>query len=61
MLAEDEEGGTALRYDHGSDSRIMSKQPTNEPVSYANAPFLFAYRPVATKDNNVAYYDRYAD
>ena len=61
MLAEDESGGMALRYDHGSDSRIMSKQPTNEPVSYDNAPFLFAYRPVATEENNVYYNDRYAD
>jgi hypothetical protein len=51
----------ALRYDHGSDSRIMSRQPTNEPVSYDNAPFLFAYRPVATEENNVYYNDRYAD
>jgi hypothetical protein len=61
MLAEDESGGMALRYDHGSDTRIMSKQPTNEPVSYGNAPFLFAYRPVATEKNNVHYQDRYAD
>ena len=61
MLAEDEEGGTALRYDHGSDNRIMSRQPTNEPVSYDNAPFLFAYRPVATEENNIYYNDHYAD
>jgi hypothetical protein len=61
MLAEDEEGGHALRYDHGSDSRIMSKQPTNEPVSYGDAPFLFAYRPVATEENNIYYNDLYAD
>ena len=61
MLAEDEEGGTALRYDHGSDSRIMSKQPTDEPVSYGNAPFLFAYRPVVTEENNIFYNDLYAD
>jgi hypothetical protein len=61
MLAEDEEGGTALRYDHGSDNRIMSRQPTNEPVSYDNAPFLFAYRPVATEENNIYYNEYYAD
>ena len=61
MLAEDEEGGTALRYDHGSDSRIMSRQPTDEPVSYGNAPFLFAYRPVVTEENNIFYNDLYAD
>jgi hypothetical protein len=61
MLAEDESGGTALRYDHGSDSRIMSKQPTDEPVSYGNAPFLFAYRPVATEENNIYYSEYYAD
>jgi hypothetical protein len=60
MLAEDESGGMALRYDHGSDTRIMSKQPTNEPVSYDNARFLFAYRPVATAENNIFYNDRYA-
>ena len=61
MLAEDEEGGHALRYDHGSDSRIMSRQPTKEPISYGDAPFLFAYRPVATEGNNVYYEDIYAD
>ena len=61
MLAEDEEGGAALRYDHGSDNRIMSKQPTDEPVSYGNAPFLFAYRPVATEENNIYFNDLYAD
>lgn len=61
MLAEDEEGGHALRYDHGSDSRIMSKQPTNEPICYGDAPFLFAYRPVVTETNNVFYNDLYAD
>ena len=61
MLAEDEEGGTALRYDHGSDSRIMSRQPTDEPVSYGNAPFLFAYRPVVTEEINIFYNDLYAD
>lgn len=59
MLAEDESGGMALRYDHGSDSRIMSKQPTNEPVSYDNAPFIFAYRPVVTEENNIYYGDMY--
>ena len=59
MLAEDEEGGTALRYDHGSDNRIMSRQPTDEPVSYGNAPFLFAYRPVATEENNIYYEELY--
>jgi cell wall-associated NlpC family hydrolase len=61
MLAEDEEGGHALRYDHGSDSRIMSKQPTYEPVSYENARFLFAYRPIVTEENNIYYNDLYAD
>ena len=61
MLAEDESGGHALRYDHGSDSRIMSKQPTNEPVSYGDAPFLFAYRPVVTEENNIYYGDLYAE
>ncbi len=61
ILASDAESGTALRYDHGSDSRIMSSQPTSEPISYADAQFLFAYRPVATEENNVYYHDLYAD
>ena len=55
MLAEDAEGGHALRYDHGSDSRIMSKQPTDEPISYGDAPFIFAYRPIVTEENNIFY------
>jgi hypothetical protein len=47
MLASDvDRNGKALRYDHGSDTRINSKQPTKEPVSYAEAPFICAYRPV---------------
>ena len=46
MLASDvDRNGKALRYDHGSDTRINSKQPTKEPVSYAEAPFICAYRP----------------
>ncbi len=46
MLASDvDKNGSALRYDHGSDTRIKSKQPTKEPVSYAEAPFICAYRP----------------
>ena len=46
MLASDvDKNGSALRYDHGSDTRINSKQPTREPVSYAEAPFICAYRP----------------
>lgn len=61
MMASDAEDGHSQRYDHGSDSRIMSKQPTNEPISYGNAPFLFAYRPVATETNNVYYNDLYTD
>lgn len=61
MLASDAKGGQALRYDHGSDTRIMSKQPTNEPISYGDAPFIVAYRPVATEENNIYYSDLYAD
>ena len=62
MLASDPEDGSALRYDHGSDTRIMNKkQPTKEPVSYGDAPFLFAYRPVATEENNIYYHDLYAE
>ncbi|MBO5042031.1 MAG: hypothetical protein J6D87_03610 [Clostridia bacterium] len=60
MLAEDARNGQALRYDHGSDSRIMSVQPTLEPISYENAPFLFAYRPVVTEENNIYYNELYA-
>ena len=62
MLASDHKDGSALRYDHGSDSRIMNKkQPTKEPISYGDAPFMYAYRPVVTEDNNIYYYDLYAD
>ena len=45
--------GTARRYDHGSDTRIMSHQPSTEPLSYGDAPFMYAYRPVATAENNI--------
>ena len=62
MLASDVKDGKALRYDHGSDSRIMNKkQPTKEPVSYGDAVFLFAYRPIATEQNNIYYSDLYAN
>ena len=61
MLAADCVKGYALRYDHGSDSRIMSSQPTKEPISYPDAPFLFAYRPVVTEENNIYYEDIYAN
>lgn len=62
ILASDVEDGSALRYDHGSDTRIMNRrQPTNEPISYSDAPFIFAYRPVATEQNNVYYHDLYAE
>ena len=60
ILAGDADNGRALRYDHGSTSRIMSDQPTDEPISYGNAPFLFAYRPVVTETNNI-YSSEYAD
>ena len=53
MLASEVNNGMALRYDHGSDRRIVSRQPTLEPVSYDDAPFAFAYRPIAGKSNNV--------
>ncbi len=57
MLASDQKDGKALRYDHGSDTRIQNPdQPTYEPVSYPDAPFIFAYRPVETAENNVYYY-----
>ena len=61
MLAADAKNGTALRYDHGSDSRIMSNQPTSEPISYGDAPFMYAYRPVATAENNIYYNEYYAN
>ena len=54
MLASDVgKNGYALRYDHGSDTRINSKQPTSEPVSRPEAPFICAYRPSANEKNNV--------
>ncbi len=53
MLASEVKYGMALRYDHGSDRRIVSQQPFHEPVSYDDAPFAYAYRPVATKLNNI--------
>ena len=58
MLASNYNGNSTLRYDHGSDHRIMSSQPSTEPVSYSDAPFMYAYRPVATEENNI-YYDKY--
>ena len=60
MLASDVKNGSAQRYDHGSDTRIMSTQPTTEPISYGDAPFMYAYRPVATAENNI-YYEDYVD
>ena len=60
MLASDVKNGSAQRYDHGSDSRIMSTQPTTEPISYGDAPFMYAYRPVVTEKNNI-YYEDYVD
>jgi hypothetical protein len=53
MLASEVKDGMALRYDHGSDRRIVSSQPFHEPLSYEDAPFMYAYRPVANKDNNI--------
>ena len=60
MLASDYNGDKTQRYDHGSDNRIMSRQPSTEPVSYGDAPFMYAYRPVVTENNNVNS-DRYTD
>ena len=48
MLASEVKDGMALRYDHGSDRRIGSEQPFYEPLSYDDAPFMFAYRPSAS-------------
>ena len=61
MVASEVKNGSALRYDHGSDSRIMSNQPTSEPISYGDAPFMYAYRPVATAENNIYYDELYMD
>ena len=61
MVASTVSRGNALRYDHGSDSRIMSNQPTSEPVSYGDAPFMYAYRPVVTEENNIYYNELYAN
>ena len=38
-----------------------SSQPSTEPVSYSDAPFMYAYRPVATEENNIYYNEYYAD
>ena len=59
MLASNYNGNSTLRYDHGSDNRIMSSQPSTEPVSYSDAPFMYAYRPVATEENNIYYEELY--
>ena len=59
MLASNYNGNSTLRYDHGSDHRIMSSQPSTEPVSYSDAPFMYAYRPVATEENNIYYEELY--
>ena len=61
MLASNYNGNSTLRYDHGSDSRIMSHQPSTEPVSYGDAPFMYAYRPIATEENNIFYSEQYAE
>lgn len=62
ILASDyQRNGQALRYDHGSDARIMSHQPSNEPISYPDAAFIVAYRPVATAQNNSLYQEIYAE
>ncbi len=50
--------GMYYRYDHGSDTRIMSYQPNVQELELDGAPFWRAYRPVASAENNV-YYDRY--
>lgn len=60
MLASNYNGNSTLRYDHGSDHRIMSSQPSTEPVSYSDAPFMYAYRPVVTEENNIYYNELYA-
>lgn len=60
MLASNYNGNSTLRYDHGSDHRIMSSQPSTEPVSYNDAPFMYAYRPVVTEENNIYYNELYA-
>ena len=49
--------GMYFRYDHGSDTRIMSHQPNVQELELPGAPFWRAYRPVATATNNI-YYDR---
>ena len=61
MLASNYNGNSTLRYDHGSDHRIMSSQPSTEPVSYNDAPFMYAYRPVVTAENNIYYEELYKD
>lgn len=46
--------GNSQRYDHGSDTRIMSKQPSTELFDKPEAPFICAYRPVVTEKNNTS-------
>lgn len=53
IASEVDKKGNSLRYDHGSDTRIMSKQPSSELFDKPEAPFICAYRPVVTAENNV--------
>ncbi len=41
-------GGQTYRYDAGSNARILSTQPSYEPLSYTGNPFRFAYRAPAS-------------
>lgn len=59
MMASEDRGEASMRYDHGSDKRIMSEQPNIESVGSDYAPFMYAYRPVASAENNIFYNERY--
>ena len=60
IASEVDKKGNSLRYDHGSDTRIMSRQPSSELFDKPEAPFIYAYRPVATQKNNV-FAERYTE
>lgn len=59
LASEIDKNGNSQRYDHGSDTRIMSKQPMYELFDKPEAPFMYAYRPSADANNNI--YAKYTE
>ena len=59
LASEIDKKGNSQRYDHGSDTRIMSKQPMYELFDKPEAPFMYAYRPSADANNNI--YAKYTE